>query len=1497
MADNVDTPAANKLLEYFCDKQHPTQDLLQELRKIAGPDRPGILSTVREGLKGLSAEQRKIADENMQLLRGRVEANTQEKAADPKEVIPEQEVTQLRGELDALQTEVVPPPEVKKPETLFDPTSWTPEHQQQAKDIAIVGAVVVGGAILLHTLSGKAKSFFGKVKMAVGLGVAGVLGYLGLKAYRQIDKMQDLQDKYDKALAKMKEGGDAARRELEEARRLLEAARNEKKLPEVSDVVEEVEESFSVEMAKQALPLQYDVAHSLDPKGHSPKPYLTDANEILTLAAGSRAVRMQQFFDCMDAEDTGDVQHMKLLKEIYGNTTETWTKEESAQKILSLKFVLGFLKKNRSILERSGKLRGEDPGKLSLGEALNVFAGAPGAIGDLSLQLASTTAASLMKLEVPNPMPAIEEFFKNDDLYSDRMVELVLQPLLKESAPAASDPVGRERVRTQCMQVAAHFLKSGDITVKNIESSFPPSWTEGGGERTIARAVASKIQSPETAKRLLQASLIAENTTDPTEMEIRTVIQEYLASGKVTLRDAFQLHYLLETGGASNALLFFKTSKLLDNSGRHDLAVNRYHAVADRLYDAVSKGPEAIAALLKELNLTPEQEREMMNVAYFAAEHVTVAGQRMWDHVKELTDRHPLVAAALGIGVGGPLVYTGYRLTIKPAYWVYAKIQWSLIEKLADSDSVKIIEIAKKTGKSIEEVSLAVDDAKLAVTRLHNADVGFHGPGYRRSARKLGMRARRDAYRKSPLAADTTSPQLDDASDTPKAPDASSPTAPKDPGTPEPPKGADKVDDAADAARTASSADDLVDGAKAADVLSSVDEARWSKVLMKFSEGANVGDVQAFLKLAAEEKLINLDAELISLINESPRAQKIIAGAIKTTEVKEVTRALSAAKLARNLRIGLNGLGAAGDVFGIYMAYADYQANGERIENAMNTNNEALAELYRNANYVYAAEGAQSVAGLTIGGVAIVKAAVGGESLLTALGTSGGLIMLPVAAAALGGGYMYRKAEGVSETWLRTSKDWERASSPGELLEKLKELGPGQRGEFQGWGKGTVAEQLVRMKLASTTGNWSAYAKWEEEGEQRIESANESTRGEITKAYVVRTSLLPKEAKETDQQYQERFDLYVMDQMEYIGRISGGTFAYMMGENYENARIYAELQAKSRSLQAQGGSEVMQWKNDRGEVQKYDLKDFEDFSWKEERGTDNKQAILARYINDRKEQKLLQFTLMERLPTGYSADQKKQVITQDIILACQDDLLRLDGRIAGADFSGVLGKEDSGEGVARYTAMMLFKEGVAEQAGKLLTAASSKEGVTKEAYDKAIITLRAILGNTDVLEYQKIGIQRRYVTEGYVVDPAATKDVLSAQHMLNIFGKNDEPTDYLRKSILKLSDNKLDGMRKELGELLLIQKGATEKSGYYQIQRGYVFNKYLYSRFSRGNWQVSLGNSDGPWSDPEGYRVSGLRNSVALADPEVDGQYNEIIRGLADANKGFRKEEVERKAA
>ncbi len=103
MASNTNLPATERVLGYFCNEAHPTEDLFHELRGMTSDERTGVLKSVRDGLRNLDPDQRKIADENMRLLQSRITANTQEAVNDPEQLILPEAVTQLRKELAELQ--------------------------------------------------------------------------------------------------------------------------------------------------------------------------------------------------------------------------------------------------------------------------------------------------------------------------------------------------------------------------------------------------------------------------------------------------------------------------------------------------------------------------------------------------------------------------------------------------------------------------------------------------------------------------------------------------------------------------------------------------------------------------------------------------------------------------------------------------------------------------------------------------------------------------------------------------------------------------------------------------------------------------------------------------------------------------------------------------------------------------------------------------------------------------------------------------------------------------------------------------------------------------------------------------------------------------------------------------------------------------------------------------------------------------------------------------
>ncbi|MFH0770814.1 MAG: hypothetical protein V1926_05590 [Candidatus Peregrinibacteria bacterium] len=435
----------------------------------------------------------------------------------------------------------------------------------------------------------------------------------------------------------------------------------------------------------------------------------------------------------------------------------------------------------------------------------------------------------------------------------------------------------------------------------------------------------------------------------------------------------------------------------------------------------------------------------------------------------------------------------------------------------------------------------------------------------------------------------------------------------------------------------------------------------WTKLLAKFGKKVTPGDVRALLELARDEKIFDINTKTLTLISESTRAQKIIAGAVDTADAAEVVRALKAAKIAAGFRIACNTVGAAGDLFGVYMAYADWQANGERIEQAKQTKNTELQKLYEHANLVYAAEGGGSAVGLVIGGVAVVMVAKSGGGVLAALGASGGVIMLPVAVATVSGGLYYRALEDVTATWLKNEADWARESEA-DLFAKLRTMAPGKQGYTQRAAWGTNAELLWRT-LADTKAERDA---WKEEGFQRVEDANTTTRSRITKALLLRTTSLPRGQGESEEAYARRLDEYVGLEHAYVLRASQGDFAGRESL-YQGAHDFAALVTHARALKKAGRSEFLEWEEG-GTMWRFNLAELETLAWSvpDEHGF-TAQKVLAAYRRSLRDQKIAGLNVSKTMQAPKKA-------RRDIAITLLSDLryalIAFEGKLRAADLPG-----------------------------------------------------------------------------------------------------------------------------------------------------------------------------------------------------------------------------------
>lgn len=85
--------------------------------------------------------------------------------------------------------------------------------------------------------------------------------------------------------------------------------------------------------------------------------------------------------------------------------------------------------------------------------------------------------------------------------------------------------------------------------------------------------------------------------------------------------------------------------------------------------------------------------------------------------------------------------------------------------------------------------------------------------------------------------------------------------------------------------------------------------------------------------------------------------------------------------------------------------------------------------------------------------------------------------------------------------------------------------------------------------------------------------------------------------------------------------------------------------------------------------------------------------------------------------------------------------------------------------------------------------------------------------------------------------------------------------------------------RQQRGKEYFEEIGMTNKGSYYQIQYGWIFNKYLYAKFDDGKWKVSFGSYSGPYEAAEDFGTISVNTDAAT------NSYNAIVEKLAKINK------------
>ncbi|MDA1209281.1 MAG: hypothetical protein O2904_04605 [bacterium] len=559
----------------------------------------------------------------------------------------------------------------------------------------------------------------------------------------------------------------------------------------------------------------------------------------------------------------------------------------------------------------------------------------------------------------------------------------------------------------------------------------------------------------------------------------------------------------------------------------------------------------------------------------------------------------------------------------------------------------------------------------------------------------------------------------------------------------------DVVDHTNKLAASAANAADVVTSEKALDSL--LRSSSWKKVLK--NAGLTTDEARAFLKLSEADGVLKLDPDTIAMIARDAKAKDIVVGAIKSGSTDEMLAALNSARNARALSATLNVVGGVADVFGIYMAYCDWEANKERIKS---TKNPALQALYAQANVVYGIEAGTSAAGLSIGGIAFISAKIGGESVVSALSTTAANVMAPVGIAVLAGRWAYNNMEAATEELLADHKFWMQ-KRPAELLMKLRENAPGK---YVTWYESMQTGASHSYYEDSRTPRYEYYAnklsmdekeftEWEQQNYETREIGHKSKREEITIAYVIRTTMLQQQAEESQDQYNIRFKEHVADQLNYISAVSKGEFDVSLLSIYKMARSHADLAARSREIRKQRASRASQSSDfiTVKDGKTYDLAEYElaSFNTPNSEGV-RKQTVLFQEFSQREKQQIDRLNFMGKINFARITDSAARTafmatmgigsiedttpeavqkqIQQKLVLDTTDELLLFDGKTLRENLPGLelFGAEAESRSLVRYTANWLYRTKLKEVSASLYTKLKS-DGLSPADFGSAKATL------------------------------------------------------------------------------------------------------------------------------------------------------------------------------
>ena len=374
------------------------------------------------------------------------------------------------------------------------------------------------------------------------------------------------------------------------------------------------------------------------------------------------------------------------------------------------KLLVGFLLKNKKSIDLQAKLRTEgNVDALTVAEALEATTGLPAA-GELSRELIGSFA-DMAKLQLPDLRNYVDKLFKEMNI-SEKVSEAALGPL----ADLADRPTKQEadEFRGNAKEVTEFcMVKNGSVEARLVEGYWKNT---NAVQKQMIQKLLDRVTSGDMKTRLLQSVFITPGAGgNGLEGDVNNALSEILDKKKITLREAFEIHYITHEGG-NGLVLSYKIIDLLNDHGHGRMANELQFHVLRKYGDVIAQNADDVSKMAEELNLSEEQVRELSNFRRYMGEKGVNVAIDIWDYYWNLHKYFPIPTALF---IDGPIALTAGVAARKG----FVTVRWRKIRDFAELTDSQLEKMAADKKIDLERLRAARTAANELYTHYRRSSI------------------------------------------------------------------------------------------------------------------------------------------------------------------------------------------------------------------------------------------------------------------------------------------------------------------------------------------------------------------------------------------------------------------------------------------------------------------------------------------------------------------------------------------------------------------------------------------------------------------------------------------------------------------------------------------------------------------------------------------------------------------------------------------------------